>query len=64
MRLCLFVGVDAENKDVLFSQGFLANEQTSSFVFATNHYLEVVGGHPQVTLSLLLKAEIGNVLSV
>ena len=49
MRLCLFVGVDAENKDVLFSQGFLANEQTSSFDFATNHYLEVVGGHPQVT---------------
>ena len=48
MKLCLFVGVDSENKTTIFAQGLLANEQIPSFEFAIDHLIAICGGHPKV----------------
>ncbi|CAM9950714.1 unnamed protein product, partial [Ectocarpus fasciculatus] len=50
-KLCLFVGVDSENKTVIFAQGLLSNEQISSFDFANRFLLEICGGHPKVIIT-------------
>eukprot|EP00904_Undaria_pinnatifida_P011912 jgi/Undpi1/7851/HiC_scaffold_23.g10323.m1 len=47
MKLCLFVGVDSENKTTIFAQGLLANEQIPSFEFAIDHLIAICGGHPK-----------------
>lgn len=48
MHLMLFVGVDSENKTVVFAQGFFSDESTDSFLWALKHYCEICGGHPEV----------------
>jgi len=47
----LYVGVDSENKTIVFAQGFLSNEQSETFDFANQFFLEICGGHPKVSLS-------------
>lgn len=42
------MGVDIENKTVIFAQGFLSNEQSTSFDFANQFFIDVCGGHPKV----------------
>eukprot|EP00904_Undaria_pinnatifida_P011630 jgi/Undpi1/7598/HiC_scaffold_23.g10071.m1 len=46
-KLCLYVGVDSENKTIVFAQGFLGNEQSETFDFANQFFLEICGGHPK-----------------
>ena len=50
-KLCLYMGVDSENKTIVFAQGFLSNEQSETFDFANQFFLEICGGHPKVSLS-------------
>ncbi|CAN0255656.1 unnamed protein product, partial [Scytosiphon promiscuus] len=50
-KLCLYVGVDIENKTVIFAQGFLSNEQSTSFDFANQFFIDVCGGHPKVIIT-------------
>lgn len=45
-KLCLYVGVDSENKTQVFAQGFFSNESTEAFDFANKFFLEICGGHP------------------
>ncbi|CAN0133952.1 unnamed protein product, partial [Ectocarpus sp. 13 AM-2016] len=47
VKLSLFMGVNSENKTVIFAQGFLSNEQNSLFDFANRFLLEICGGHPK-----------------
>ncbi|CAM9444741.1 unnamed protein product [Ectocarpus sp. 12 AP-2014] len=51
VKLSLFVGVDSENKTVIFAQGFLSNEQNSSFDVANRFLLDICGGHPTVIIT-------------
>ncbi|CAN0435481.1 unnamed protein product, partial [Ectocarpus sp. 13 AM-2016] len=49
MKLMLFIGVDSENKTIVFAQGFFSDERTASFLWALEHYVEICGGrHPEV----------------
>lgn len=48
MHLMLFIGVDSENKTVVFAQGFFSDESTASFKWALDHYCTICGGHPEV----------------
>ncbi|CAN0435528.1 unnamed protein product, partial [Ectocarpus sp. 13 AM-2016] len=49
MKLMLFIGVDSENKTIVFAPGFFSDEQTASFLWALEHYVEICGGrHPEV----------------
>eukprot|EP00904_Undaria_pinnatifida_P011900 jgi/Undpi1/7840/HiC_scaffold_23.g10312.m1 len=50
-KLCLYVGVDSENKTIVFAQGFLGNEQSETFDFANQFFLEICGGHPKVIIT-------------
>ncbi|CAN0300328.1 unnamed protein product, partial [Hapterophycus canaliculatus] len=50
-KLCLYVGVDKEDKTVIFAQGFLSNEQSTSFDFANRFFVEICGGHPKVIIT-------------
>lgn len=47
-KLCLYVGVDSENKTQVFAQGFFSNESTEAFDFANKFFLDICGGHPKV----------------
>lgn len=53
MFFMLFVGVDSENKTVVFAQGFFSNELGDSFEWALKHYFAVCGGHPEVGLHFI-----------
>ncbi|CBJ29724.1 putative far-red impaired response protein [Ectocarpus siliculosus] len=50
-KLCLFVGVDSENKTQVFAQGFFSNESTEAFDFANKFFLDICGGHPKVIIT-------------
>ncbi|CAM9836724.1 unnamed protein product [Pylaiella littoralis] len=45
--LCLYVGVDSENKRQVFAQGYFSRESTEAFDFANKSFLEICGGHPK-----------------
>lgn len=49
LKLMLLVGVDSENKSVVFAQGFFSDEQTTSFSFALHHFVQICGGHPEAS---------------
>ncbi|CAN0480760.1 unnamed protein product, partial [Hapterophycus canaliculatus] len=50
LKLFLYVGVDKENKTIIFAQGFLSNEQSTSFDFANRFFFDICGGHPKVSV--------------
>lgn len=53
MKLCLFIGVDSENKSVVFAQGFFSDEQTTTFVYALEHFKKICGDkHPEVSVNM------------
>lgn len=66
MHLCLFVGVDSENKTVTFAQGLLSNEQMPSSELAIKHLVRICGEPPQVGLPpcplALRRPRLGSVL--
>lgn len=49
LKLMLFIGVDSENKSIVFAQGFFSDEQPTSFLWALKHYCNICGGHPEVS---------------
>ena len=49
LKLMLFIGVDSENKSIVLAQGFFADEQTASFLWALKHYCNICGGQPEVS---------------
>ena len=49
LKLMLFIGVDSENKSIVLAQGFFSDEQTTSFLWALEHYCNICGGHPQAS---------------
>ena len=52
MKLCLFIGVDSENKSIVLAQGFLSDEQITSFERVLKHFIIICGGHPEVSLAI------------
>ncbi|CAM9640468.1 unnamed protein product [Laminaria digitata] len=51
MKLCVFIGVDSENKTAILAQGFLADEPTDPFEFALKHLIKACEGHPKVIIT-------------
>lgn len=49
LPLCVFMGVDSENKTRILAQALLMNEQTESYAFAIKHFVKIcAGGRPRV----------------
>lgn len=58
-KLCLYVGVDSQNKTIVFAQGFMSNEQAESFDFVNKVFVEICGGHPKVSVLRACRWHIG-----
>lgn len=48
MLVCIFVGVDGENKSQVLCQALMGNEQTESFEWVLRNFLVLCGRPPEV----------------
>lgn len=48
MHFVLFLGVDSENRTVVFAQGFFSDQSSDTYKWALEHYCKICGGHPEV----------------
>lgn len=50
MKLCLFVGIDSENKTRILAQGFVSDEQVTSFEKTLVFVIKICKGHHEVSV--------------
>ncbi|CAB1099118.1 unnamed protein product [Ectocarpus sp. CCAP 1310/34] len=51
MHFMLFIGVDSENKTVVFAQGFFSDQSSDTYQWALKHYCTICGGQPEVIIT-------------